>query len=267
VASARRAGHRAAAQAILTTDTTTKEAAVSARLGGRVCRIGGMAKGAGMIAPSMATMLCVITTDARIERRLLAAVARQAVAASFNRISVDGDMSTNDTVFVLAGGRSGEVVRRNTPAARQFAAMVQAVMDRLAYLIVKDGEGATRLAKIQVRGARTPAQARRCARQIATSSLVRTMLVSGDPNVGRIAAAAGASGAWFNSDRLAIHLGGVPVVTNGVARKLGKDLARRVFASREVTIDVDLGAGSSSAQVLTCDLTEAYVRINAHYAT
>ena len=187
-----RAHHTAAAQAILTTDLRVKEAAVETAIQGRPCRIGGMAKGAGMIAPSMATMLCVITTDVAIASGLLRRLLAQAVERTFNRISVDGDMSTNDTVFALASGRSRVSVREGSPVARAFAQRLQAVAERLATLIVKDGEGAGKIAEIRVVGGRTDREAQACARQVAESVLVKTMLAGGDPNVGRIAAAVGA---------------------------------------------------------------------------
>jgi len=262
-----RSGHRQAALAILTTDTKVKEAAVEGRLGGRVCRLGGMAKGAGMIAPAMATMLCVLTTDVAIEPALLDELLRDAVEASFNRISVDGDMSTNDTVVILANGRSGVRIRRGTSLADQFAQMLNQVTQRLARLIVQDGEGATRLAAIDVEGAKTDAEALVCAQRVATSSLVRTMLTSGDPNVGRIAAAAGASAAWFHPHRLEIRINGQPVVVRGCAVRLGKAMARKLAASREVSIRIDLHAGRAHAAMLSCDLSEGYVRLNARYPT
>jgi len=262
-----RAGHRDAALGILTTDTMAKEAAVTCRLGGRWCCVGGMAKGSGMVAPSMATMLCVLTTDASIGQRLLRELLSEAVETSFNRISIDGDMSTNDAVFLLANGRAGLTVRRGRPEARQFAQMLTAVTQRLAYLLVKDGEGATRVATIEVLGARTEADAKACAHRVATSSLVRTMLASGDPNVGRIAAAAGASGAWFRPERLEIRIGGYPVVRRGVAQRLGEGLASRLLAPRELLIHIHLHVGRAQARMIACDLTEAYVRINARYPT
>ena len=262
-----RRGHHAAALGILTTDTMAKEAAVEGRIGNRLCRLGGMAKGAGMIAPSMATMLCVLTTDVAMEPSLLRRLVREAVEATFNRISVDADMSTNDSVFILANGASGVRIRPNTPAAKQWSAMLQAVCQRLAHLIVKDGEGATRLAMIEVVGARNDPQALRCARQIAGSSLVRTMLAGGDPNVGRVAAAAGASGAWFRPEALEIRIGERTVVSRGDTIALGKELARRLMSPRELRVQVDLQAGRGRARMVTCDLTEAYVRLNASYST
>jgi len=262
-----RAHHHEAAVAILTTDLLTKEVAIECGAGGRRWRLGGMAKGAGMIAPSMATMLCVLTTDAQVDRGFAAEVLREAVARSFNRVSVDGDMSTNDSVFLLANGRSGVRIRRGSREARSFIDALNQVTQRLAYLLIKDGEGATRVALIRVRGAKTASQAHACARHVATSSLVRTMLASGDPNVGRIAAAAGASGASFDPTRLQIYINGVTVVSSGVAHRLGKTMARTLLAPKEVEIDIDLQAGAQATSMLACDLTPQYVRINAFYTT
>ncbi len=262
-----RANHAAAAQAILTTDLRLKEAAVEAEITGRRCRVGGMAKGAGMIAPSMATMLCVVTTDAAVASGLLRRLLREAAAETFNRISVDGDMSTNDTVFALATGRSGVVVR---PGSREMAAvrsMLVAVMGRLAESIVRDGEGAMRMMRLKVSGARTPVEAQACARQVAGSPLVKTMLAGGDPNVGRIAAAVGASPARFNPRRLHIDIGGRRLVRGGVATSVPAAIARRLLSRRTVEVRIDLGAGTARGWMLACDLTEEYVRINAGYAS
>ena len=202
-----------------------------------------------------------------MEPSWLRRLVREVVEATFNRISVDGDMSTNDSVFILANGASGVRIRPNTQAAKQWSAMLQAVCQRLAHLIVKDGEGATRLAMIEVVGARNDPQALRCARQIAGSSLVRTMLAGGDPNVGRVAAAAGASGAWFRPEALEIRIGERTVVSRGDTIALGKELARRLMSPRELRVQVDLQAGRGRARMVTCDLTEAYVRLNASYST
>lgn len=262
-----RAGHRLAALGILTTDAMAKEAAAEAVISGRKVRLGGMAKGAGMIAPRMATMLCVITTDAAIDRTLLASLLRQAVDATFNRISVDGDMSTNDSVFCLANGASGARIKAGTPGAKQFALMLAQVCRKLALLIVKDGEGAFRIAHIRVTGARSDAEALRCAKQVAVSSLVRTMLAGGDPNVGRVAAAAGASGAYFNPDTLTISINGQVLISGGDTKPLGNELAKRLMAPREATIHVALHAGHGQASFISSDLTEAYVHMNASYPT
>jgi glutamate N-acetyltransferase/amino-acid N-acetyltransferase len=262
-----RPGSAAAARAIMTTDTVPKEAAVASTISGRACHVGGMAKGAGMIMPGMATMLCVITTDAAVDRPLLAALVREAVDGSFNRISVDGDMSTNDTVFVLANGASGVRVRAGTPAARRLAAMLRAVMDRLAHFILRDGEGVTRLARVEVTNARTDGEALACARQIANSPLVKTMLASGDPNVGRLAAAVGASPARFDPDRLEVRIDGRVVVSGGAVRQFSDDEGQRLLAPRQLAIQVNLRAGRGRAFMWMCDLTEAYVHLNARYTT
>ncbi|MBI3320888.1 MAG: bifunctional glutamate N-acetyltransferase/amino-acid acetyltransferase ArgJ [Candidatus Omnitrophica bacterium] len=262
-----RARHAEAAQAILTTDRRVKEAAVEARIDGRVCRLGGMAKGAGMIAPSMATMLCVVTTDVAIAPAWLRTLLRQAVARTFNRISIDGDMSTNDTVFALAGGRSGVTIRQGTAVSRMFSAMLTAVCERLARLIVQDGEGVTKLAEIRVAGARNAREAQACAQGVAGSLLVKTMLAGGDPNVGRIAAAIGASPAVFDPARLEIFIGPHRVVRRGAAVRLGKMLARQLLAHPETTVRIQLHAGRAEGRMLSCDLTEHYVRINASYPT
>jgi len=262
-----RSHHEAAAQAILTTDLQVKEAAVEARVDGQPCRVGGMAKGAGMIAPSMATMLCVITTDAAVPLPLLRSLLRRAVERTFNRVSIDGDMSTNDTVFALASGLSGARVRPGTAAAARFEHMLEAVCDRLAHDIVRDGEGATKMMTVRVRGARSPREAQAAARQVAFSPLVKTMLAGSDPNPGRIAAAVGASPARFNPARLDIRIGGHRLVSRGVALSVDGAALRRLLSRPDVRVDIDLHAGTGEGLMRTCDLTAEYVRINAGYAT
>ncbi|MBI2104180.1 MAG: bifunctional glutamate N-acetyltransferase/amino-acid acetyltransferase ArgJ [Candidatus Omnitrophica bacterium] len=259
--------HEAAAQAILTTDLHPKEAAVEARINGRFVRVGGMAKGSGMIAPSMATMLCVLTTDAAAPARWLGGLLREAAEETFNRISVDHDMSTNDTVFALAGGGSGAAIRPGTAGARRFARMVTAVAGRLAERLVRDGEGATKRMTVEVCGGRTAREAQACARQAAGSPLVKTMLAGSDANVGRLAAAAGASGARFDPARLEIHVEGVRLVAGGAALPVPAAALRRLLRRPHVRVRIHLHAGRASARMLTCDLTEEYVRINAGYAT
>ncbi len=262
-----RAHHAAAAQAILTTDLHVKEAAVEAIVDGRACRVGGMAKGAGMIAPSMATMLCVLTTDAAVAPSLLRRILQQAVEGTFNRISVDGDMSTNDTVFALASGRSGVVIRPGGSSGRVFERLVLAVAGRLSALLVKDGEGAARIAEIRVAGGRSEQEAQACARQVACSPLVKTMLAGGDPNVGRIAAAVGASAARFDPQKLEVLIGAARVIARGAVVPVGKAAARQLFRRPDIAIRIHLHAGRAEGRMLTCDLTEEYVRINARYST
>ena len=266
-----RQGHAQAARAMLTTDTGTKEVAVSDRIGGSVCRLGGMAKGAGMMAPHMATMLCVLTTDVAIDHRLLSELLREAVQDSFNRISIDGEMSTNDSVLILANGRSGVKIPRHSPAATQFGSMLSLATRRLARLLIEDGEGTTCVAYVGVAGARTQAQARGCARQVASSPLVKTMLAGADPNIGRIAAAVGASGAFFDPQKLQIRIGGLgTVVRAGTLRSFDAARARQCLRPRPPVypaIYIDLHAGGAAAWMLMSDLTEEYVRMNARYST
>ena len=262
-----RSNHHTAAQAILTTDLRVKEAAVEERIGGCRCRVGGMAKGAGMIAPSMATMLCVVTTDVVVPPGLLRSLLREATARTFNQISVDGEMSTNDSVFALSSGRCGVTIRQGTAGARIFAGMLKAVMGKLATLIVQDGEGAAKLMEVEVIGARSDREAQACARQVACSPLVKTMLAGGDPNVGRIAAAVGASSARFDPNRLEIFLGNRRVVSRGAALRLGTTVSRQLLSRPQVNVRIDLHAGRATGRMVTCDLTEEYVRINARYST
>ncbi|MDP3702777.1 MAG: bifunctional glutamate N-acetyltransferase/amino-acid acetyltransferase ArgJ [Candidatus Omnitrophota bacterium] len=266
VSSMRRSNHREAAWAILTTDRRPKEAAVKVSVGGRTFHVGGMAKGAGMIAPSMATMLGVITTDVAAPPRLLRGVLREAVEGTFNRISIDGDMSTNDTVLLLANGRSGVRLRAGS-TLRVFAGALLAVADRLSRLIVADGEGASRVMDVRVMGARTAREAHLCARQVATSPLVKTMLSGGDANVGRIAAAVGASTARFDPSQLEIHIQRQRVVAGGQAVTISEAAVRTLLRRPEVLVRIDLHAGRAQDRMTTCDLTADYVRINAGYAT
>ena len=261
-----REGGALAARAIMTTDTRPKEVVVEFPLGAGTARVGGMAKGAGMIAPNMATMLCILTTDAEVAPPLLASALREAVGESLNRITVDGDTSTNDMAVVLASGAvSAPAILgagRDYDALRD--ALLRATRD-LAEKIVRDGEGASRFAEVRVEGAKSPSDADRIARTIAESPLVKTALHGGDPNWGRILAAVGRSGVAVDIDRVDIHLGPVWVAESGRARAYEESLAHRAVTEDPVRIRVDLHAGKASGWIWTCDLTRAYVDINAHY--
>jgi glutamate N-acetyltransferase/amino-acid N-acetyltransferase len=203
-----------------------------------------------------------------VDRRWISPRLRIAVERSFNRVTVDGDMSTNDSIFMLANGRSGVAVRPGARAAERFDAMLGEVTMRLAHLLVKDGEGATAVMHEEVRGARSTSEAEACARQVASSLLVKTMLAGRDPNVGRIAAAAGASGARFDAGELEIGLRGAGIVVRGGAvQPFDAAAARRALRGPLPTVSIDLHAGTARAWVRTCDLTEEYVRINARYST
>ncbi|MCI0395479.1 MAG: bifunctional glutamate N-acetyltransferase/amino-acid acetyltransferase ArgJ [Chloroflexi bacterium] len=261
----------AAAQAIMTTDTRPKQLAVRVALPGGTVTVGGMAKGAGMIHPDMATMLAVLTTDAAVPAGSLQALLHQAVDQSFNCISVDGDTSTNDTVLLLANGASGVAVE-NEAALAHLAEGLNAVCTELARLIVADGEGASKFVEIQVSGASGVGKARAVAATIATSPLVKTALAGGDPNWGRILAAAGRAGVQLDAGRLALWVSnpGAPalqLVKEGASTGYVEADAAAVFARPEIVIRLDLGQGQAQATMWTCDLTHDYVSINADYRT
>jgi glutamate N-acetyltransferase / amino-acid N-acetyltransferase len=262
VAALSRDGHGHAAQAIMTTDTAPKEVAVRVDDGTGTCVVGGMAKGSGMIAPAMATMLAVVTTDAPISGPVLRAAVRDVVQRTFGRISVDGCMSTNDAVIVLATGTA-----ERAPSLSGFKEALTAVCGRLAEAIVRDGEGAEKLLHIHVRGARSEDDAVGIGRAIASSALVKTALAGGDPNWGRIMAAMGAGSVDFEPRRVAITFGGVTVCRFGVATAFDPGQAAAMLRGAEVHLTVDLGLGREEATFLTCDLTHGYVTINAEYTT
>jgi len=250
----------------MTTDTKPKEVEVEFALGGKAARVGGMAKGAGMIAPNMATLLAFFTTDAAVATPLLRRALVAAVGDGLNRISVDGDTSTNDTAVVLASGALGA-----TPIDREgrdydaFREALTSASRSLAEMIVRDGEGASRIAEVRVEGAMSAAEADRVARTISESPLVKTALHGGDPNWGRILAAAGRSGVAIDPDRVGIWIGEVWVAENGQAREYSEDQAHAAMTADPVHIRVHLGQGSASGWMWTCDLTHGYVDINAHY--
>jgi glutamate N-acetyltransferase/amino-acid N-acetyltransferase len=247
-----------AAQAILTTDTRSKRAAVEHADG---WRIGGMAKGAGMIAPNMATMLAFLTTDAVVRPDVLRPALQQSVADSFNLITVDGESSTNDTVLVLANGASGVAA-----SPEDLAAALGVVCGRLAEAIVADGEGATKFVRVRVTGARTVEEARKAARSIAESLLVKCALYGGDANWGRVAAAVGKTDVAADFEALSVAMGGITLLDHGRPVD-GDDVARARSAlrAREVDIACDLAAGPASGEILTTDLTPGYVEFNAEY--
>lgn len=255
-----------AARAILTTDRFTKTAAVRFRAGGREITVGGMAKGAGMVHPDMATTLGFLTTDAPVPPGPLGEVLRTAVDASFNRITVDGETSTNDAVLALANGAAGGLALEGADLER-LARSFSRVARHLALEVVRDGEGATRVAEVVVQGAADGEDARRAASQVCTSPLVKTALAGGEPNWGRIVAALGASGAELDPAGLAVRLGDVDVVEDGARVDGAGERAAAALEGDEVRIRVDLAAGGARATMWTCDLTDEYVRVNAGYAS
>ncbi len=267
IAQLRRAGGHDAAKAILTTDLRTKEAAYSARIGGRTVTVGGMAKGSGMIHPDMATMLAYVTTDAAIESSALQQALAAAVAKSFNCISVDGDSSTNDTVLCLANGLAGNrTLRKRSSALAAFQRLLDRVCHDLAMKVIRDGEGVTKVVKIAVTGARTQADAKRIANTIGTSLLVKTALFGEDANWGRIAAALGRAGVALDPTKIGLAFDGIPIMKAG--RPLGASAQRkidRIVTNREFTITIDVGGGPATATLWVTDLSYEYVRINASY--
>ena len=260
-------GGLSAARAILTTDLKPKTIARRARINSRTVIIGGMAKGSGMIHPAMATMLGYLTTDAAITRTALQRALRQAVDESFNCISVDGDTSTNDTVLCLANGLAGNrPIMEGTPAFRQFVRLLTEACQTLALAICRDGEGVTKVVKIDVQGARNTLQAKQVANTIGTSNLVKTALFGEDANWGRVMAAIGRAGVTLDPAKIDVSFGGVPMVSKGVS--LGPAAERRiakVFRCKEFTIQVKLGKGRHRSHLWTTDLSYDYVRINASY--
>jgi len=251
-----REGGGEAARAIMTTDTRPKEAAVA--LEGFT--VGGMAKGAGMIRPDMATMLAFLTTDAQVSSEELVRALRSAVERTFNRITVDGCTSTNDMVLVLASGRSGRRV-----GEREMEAALRTVCSRLARAIVEDGEGATRFVSVRVRGAADEEEARRAAFAVADSPLVKTAFFGGDANWGRVVQALGAALPDLEAGGVRVEIGGVTVAERGLPAEADRDLLREVMSARELWVDILLGRGDGSCEVWTCDLSYDYVRINAEY--
>jgi glutamate N-acetyltransferase / amino-acid N-acetyltransferase len=255
------------AKAIMTTDTFPKIVTKKIRIGSMTGTLSGICKGAGMIAPNMATMLCFILTDVAVDQKTLNKALKSSVSKSFNRITVDGDMSTNDTVLIMANGQLGN---KPLTGKSEHLQTFQKALDGLAYelakLVVKDGEGATKLIEIYVKGAPSEADAAKAAFSIANSSLVKTAIYGNDANWGRIMAALGYSGIAFREEKADIFFNAVKIVKKGLANNKDREAAD-VLKGKSLKITVDLHAGNASANVLTCDLTEDYIRINAEYRT
>lgn len=262
-------GGKAAAEAIMTTDTHPKETAVRIDVGGRPVTIGGIAKGVAMLEPHLATMLCFVASDAAVARGALAPVLKRAVDRSFNRITVDSDTSTSDTVAIIANG-----LAENTPletgsrGMRQFAAGVDAVLTKLARMLVKDGEGATKLVAVTVRGAASGKDALTAARAVANSPLVKAAINGQDPNWGRIMVAIGKSPARIDQTKVGIAFDDEPLVERGMQKEdVRLPRIREIMGKAEYQITIDLGLGRGEDRVWTCDLSEEYVRLNAEYTT
>ncbi|BCB96772.1 arginine biosynthesis bifunctional protein ArgJ [Dissulfurispira thermophila] len=255
------------ATAIMTTDTFPKVVSKRIRIDSKTVTISAICKGAGMICPNMATMLCFIVTDANIDKSALDNALKKAVQRSFNRITIDGDMSTNDTVLIMANGLAGNaLIEKNSKEFDRFANALSDITYELGRMIVKDGEGATKLVEIEVKNARNEEDAEKGAFAIANSMLVKTAIYGNDANWGRIMAALGYSGIAIKEEKIDIFLNGLKIVNCGMG--MGKDKqANKRLKGKELKIVVDLHLGRYAAKVLTCDLTEDYVKINAEYRT
>lgn len=267
-------GGKLFAETIMTTDTVAKEFAVKVKIGSSVVTIGGACKGVGMIYPEMktqkhATLLCFIATDAAISKRMLEEALNDSIGESFNMISVDGDMSTNDTCFVLANGMAGnkKIIKKGIEY-KKFMEGLKFLSIELAKMLARDGEGATKFIEIEVRGAKSVEDAKAAARKISTSSLLKCAIFGEDPNWGRVAAACGAAGVDFDPDKTDIYLGSMKALANGaIAKSYNKEKARKFFKGNNVSITVDLKCGKNKATAWTCDFSKEYVAINSEYST
>ncbi len=264
-----RSAHAQAAQAIMTTDTACKEIACQTTTGRQALTIGGMAKGAGMIHPNMATLLAYLTTDAAIAPSALQAALTQAVNETFNCLCIDGDTSTNDTVLCLANGQAGNpMIQMGTPQWKTFYALLYEVCLSLSKKIVRDGEGCTKIVEIIVRGTKTDHEAKQIAQTVATSLLVKTAFFGEDPNWGRIVAAVGRAGVALNPARLSLQINATLVVNNGLGVGGQADRqVQRIMRNKEYGMTISVGNQPGYARLWTTDLSSDYVKINASYTT
>ena len=263
-----REGSVNAGNAIITTDTYSKACATEVEIGGKEIRFGAIAKGSGMIRPDMATMLCFITTDADIDQKLLQNALSDATEISFNCISVDGDMSTNDSVVVLANGAAGnkKIVAKDEDYDKFYQTLKNLCIE-LAKRIAADGEGASKFLTINVTGAQSFADAKKVGMSVANSPLVKTAFFGQDANPGRTICAVGYSGVKILPEKITIKFGGLTVYAKGLVTKFDEDAMRKILAEHDITVDIALGLGDAAATVYTCDLSFQYVKINADYTT
>jgi len=256
------------ARAIMTTDAFPKVARATARIGGKVVNVAGIGKGAGMIAPDMATLLVYVVTDAAVDRRTAARLAREVAARPFNELTVDGDSSTNDSLFLLAGGAAGNATITGDGAARKaLARAVGAVASEIARQVALDGEGATKAVRILVRGAASDRDAERIVRAVGGSQLVKTAFFGADPNWGRIACAVGYSGVAVDPARVSIRIGEIEVFRRGAGIATAREQARAVMAESEFDVTIAIGRGKGKARLLSSDLSKDYVDLNSAYST
>ncbi len=256
------------ARCIMTTDTFPKYLSLDLKVGETVATIAGIAKGAGMINPSMATMLCFIITDLSVERLALSKALKEAVEQSFNRITVDGESSTNDTVMIMANSLAGnDTITMKSRHYKEFKSALNTLTGELARQIVRDGEGATKLVRVTVKGAQNKKDAEMAARAVANSLLVKTAIYGNDANWGRIMSALGASGAKVVEEKIDLYFNHLQLVNKGVSAGNDSTANELLRSSKELHILINLNSGKEEFSVLTCDLTEDYVRINAEYRT
>ncbi|MDD3115015.1 MAG: bifunctional glutamate N-acetyltransferase/amino-acid acetyltransferase ArgJ [Anaerovibrio sp.] len=261
-------GSKNAGNAIITTDTYSKACSFAVEMGGKSVRFGAIAKGSGMIQPNMATMLCYITTDANISSSLMQKALSEIAEVSFNMISVDGDMSTNDTVLVLANGASGMAeIKAGSPEYAQFYAALKEICQEMSKRIAADGEGATKFLTINVSGTRTFEDAKTIAMSIAKSPLVKTAFFGQDPNWGRVICAVGYAGVPMVPEKTVIRFGGIPVYANGLGADFDLNEIQKVMEEHDIVVDVEMGMGDASATVWSCDFSYEYVKINGEYHT
>ena len=263
-----REGSVNAGNAIITTDTYSKACATEVEIGGVEVRFGAIAKGSGMIRPDMATMLCFITTDADIDQKLLQTALKDATEVSFNMISVDGDMSTNDSVVVLANGAAGnkKIVSHDADYLKFYETLKNLCIE-LAKRIAADGEGASKFLTINVTGAESFADAKKVGMSVANSPLVKTAFFGQDANPGRTICAVGYSGVKIVPEKISIKFGGLTVYDKGLVTKFDEDAMKKILAEHDIVVDIELGLGNVAATVYTCDLSFQYVKINADYTT
>jgi len=257
-----------AGNAIITTDTYSKACSTEVEIGGKKVRFGAIAKGSGMIQPNMATMLCYITTDAAIDQKLLQTALSDVVETSFNMISIDGDMSTNDMAIVLANGEAGNLKITEKNADYQvFYETLNKICEGLSKKIAADGEGATKFITVHVAGTKSFADAKTIGMSVAKSPLVKTAFFGEDPNWGRVICAVGYAGVPMNPEKTVVKFGSVTVYANGVGAEIDEEALHKVMEEHDIVIDIDMGIGEEEATVWSCDFTYEYVKINGEYHT
>lgn len=261
-------GGKEAARAIMTTDTRPKHFSTEFEIEGRICHIGAIAKGSGMISPHLATMIAVFTSDVNIQQKLLQEALSESVSETLNALTIDGEMSTNDSVFLFANGLSGNPqIATRDENYHKFWTGLKALSLAITKALAADGEGATKLVTVTVEQVANQQEAFKAAKAIANSMLVKTAIFGRDPNWGRVISAVGASGVTLNSDAIAIRLANIPVAENGAAIAFDRLAMKNALEQKEISIAVSLGVGKFSATVYTCDLTYEYIKINAEYHT